>query len=244
MSSPAKASAQLGGRTILVGNARLLAAEHIATPDVAPRPAGQTSLWVADDGRFRGILVLADTLAEHSREAVAQLHGANIEVLLVTGDQRATAEAIAHEAGINQVRAEVLPGGKQEIVSELRRSGRVVAMVGDGINDAPALAAADVGLAIGAGSDIAIEAADVVIVRDDLRLVGQTIALARATMRTIRQNLAWAFGYNLLLIPLAAGVLMPVWGVHLPPVAAAAAMALSSVSVVGNSLLLARKRLT
>ena len=163
---------------------------------------------------------------------------------MVTGDHHTTAVAIAREAGIDEVRADVLPGGKQAIVAEYQQQGHIVAMVGDGINDAPALAAAHLGVAIGSGSDIAIEAADVVIVRSDLRSVGQTIALSRATLRTIRQNLGWAFGYNLVLIPLAAGLLVPLLGIHLPAVAAAAAMALSSVSVVGNSLLLRRKRLS
>jgi Cu+-exporting ATPase len=235
----------IGGRTVLVGNERLLAAEHVALPDAnAPaqlRAGGRTPLLVAVDGIMLGTLVVADTLAEHSREAVAQLRAENIQVVMVTGDHRATAEAIAQQVGIEQVRAEVLPAGKQEAVAEFQRAGRVVAMVGDGINDAPALAAADLGVAIGSGSDIAVEAADVVIVRSDLRAVGQLIALSRATMRTIRQNLGWAFGYNLVLIPLAAGVLVRPLGIHLPPVAAAAAMALSSVSVVGNSLLLRRK---
>ena len=239
--------AQVAGHTVLVGNQNLLSGEQVATTDVvepaALRAAGRTPLWVAIDHRFLGVLVLADTLAEHSREAIESLKKERIQVLMVTGDHRTTAEAIAQSAGIDDVRAEILPGGKQAVVADFQRAGRCVAMVGDGINDAPALAAADLGVAIGSGSDIAMEAADVVIVRNDLRAVGRTIALARVTMRTIHQNLAWAFGYNLLLIPLAAGVLVPLAGIHLPPVAAAAAMAASSVSVVANSLLLRKKRL-
>jgi Cu+-exporting ATPase len=233
--------------TILIGNERLLDAEHVSLGDaLSPaqiRAVGQTPLLVAENGRFMGILAVADKLAEHSRDAVAQLKAKGIEVLMVTGDHHTTAAAIAREAGIEDLRADVLPGGKQEIVAELQGQRHVVAMVGDGINDAPALAAADLGVAIGSGSDIAIEAADVVIVRSDLRSIGRTIELSRATLRTIRQNLGWAFGYNLVLIPLAAGALVPLAGIHLPPVAAAAAMALSSVSVVGNSLLLRTKRL-
>ena len=191
-----------------------------------------------------GTLAVADVLAEHSRQAVAELRARGIEVLMLTGDHRTTAAAIAREAGIEHVRAELLPGEKQAVVAEFQRQRRSVAMVGDGINDAPALAAADVGVAIGSGSDIAIEAADIVIMNSDLRSVVRIIALCpRHHCGTIRQNLAWAFGYNLLLVPLASGLLVPLGGLHLPPVAAAAAMALSSVSVVANSLLLKKKRL-
>jgi P-type E1-E2 ATPase len=163
---------------------------------------------------------------------------------MLTGDNRRVAEAVAAEVGISHVRAEVLPGQKADVVREMQQGGRrVVAMVGDGINDAPALAAADLGIAIGSGSDVALEAADVVIAGNDLRAVGQTLLLARATLRTIRQNLFFAFVYNVVGIPLAAGLLYPLWGLLLSPMVASAAMALSSVSVITNSLRLRRMRL-
>ena len=206
------------------------------------RGEGQTLLWVAADQRVLGLLCLADPVSPHSREAVQQLKAMGLAVQLLSGDHRSAAEAVARQVGIETVVAEVRPDEKQQVVRRLQQAGQVVAMVGDGINDAPALAAADLGIAIGRGSDVAIEAADVVLVGADLRGVARAIALSRATLRTIRQNLAWAFGYNLLLIPLAAGVLAPI-GIHLPPAAAAAAMAASSVSVVTNSLLLRRRKL-
>lgn len=241
--------ATLGGRTLLVGNDRLLreaGVDFAAGNDAiaARRAKGQTPLLVAAGGRWLGIVAVADTVAPHSREAIAQLRGQGLDVRLLSGDNRVTAEAVAREVGIEHVIAEVLPNEKQAIVRGLRDEGHVVAMVGDGINDAPALAAADLGIAIGSGSDVAIEAADVVLVGQDLRAVGRTIALSRATLRTIRQNLAWAFVYNILLLPLAAGILLPFGGPLLPPAAAAAAMAASSVSVVTNSLLLRTRRLT
>jgi P-type E1-E2 ATPase len=182
-------------------------------------------------------------MAPHSREAVNDLKSLGLEVHLLSGDHRRTVEAVAAQAGIDQFTAEVLPADKEQVVRRLQEQGRVTAMVGDGINDAPALAAADLGIAIGSGSDVAIEAAQIVLVRSDLRSVGQAIRLSRATLSTIRQNLVWALIYNVLLIPSAAGLLEPVFGWRLPPVAAAAAMALSSVSVVTNSLLLRRKKL-
>ena len=203
---------------------------------------GQTPLWVAADHRLLGLLGLSDPVSPNSREAVQQLKAMGLAVQLLSGDHRAAAEAIARQVGIETVVAEVRPDEKQQVVRRLQQAGQVVAMVGDGINDAPALAAADLGIAIGRGSDVAIEAADVVLAGADLRGVARAIALSRATLRTIRQNLAWAFGYNLLLIPLAAGVAAPI-GIHLPPAAAAAAMAASSVSVVTNSLLLRRRKL-
>jgi Cu+-exporting ATPase len=206
------------------------------------RSEGQTLLWVAADHRLLGLLCLADPVSPNSREAVQRLKAMGLAVQLLSGDHRSAAEAVARQVGIETVVAEVRPDEKQRVVRRLQQAGQVVAMVGDGINDAPALAAADLGIAIGRGSDVAIEAADVVLVGADLRGVARAIALSRATLRTLRQNLAWAFGYNLLLIPLAAGVLAPI-GIHLPPAAAAAAMAASSVSVVSNSLLLRRRNL-
>ncbi len=202
------------------------------------RQEGQIPLLVAAGERYLGLIALADTVAPHSREAVQRLRELGLRVVLLSGDHREIALRVAREVGIEDVHAEVLPDEKQAVVARLREAGQVVAMVGDGINDAPALARADLGIAIGAGSDIAIEAAEIVIMGGDLRAVVRTIALARATLRTIKQNLAWAFLYNVALIPIAAGVLVPWNGARLPGVAAAAAMALSSVSVVTNSLLL------
>lgn len=236
------------GRTLLIGNERLLgeAGFDVASWQAAInalRVRGQTPSLVAEDGRVLGLISVADAIAPHSREAIDRLKSMRLEVLLVSGDHHVAVETVAAEVGIDQVRAEVRPDEKQTVVEELKRSGNVVAMVGDGINDAPALAAADLGVAIGSGSDVAIETADIVLVQQDLRAVVRAIVLSRATLRTIRQNLGWAFGYNILLIPLAAGALVPWFGIQLPPAAAAAAMALSSVSVVTNSLLLRRRKL-
>ncbi len=228
---------------LLVGNDRLLADRHIDWQSQQAeaetfRADGQAPLLVARAGRYLGMIVVADPIAAHSREAVARLKSQGLRVVLLSGDHRAIAERVAREVGIDEVHAEVLPGDKQAVIERMRGTGQVVAMVGDGINDAPALAAADLGIAVGSGSDIAVEAADIVIVGGDLRGVPRTVALARATLRTIKQNLGWAFVYNLILIPLAAGVFVPIFGIRLPGIAAAAAMALSSVSVVSNSLLL------
>ncbi len=235
-------------RIILVGNERLMRDSWIdldAQRETvrSMRRQGQTPLWVAVDGRRLGVVAVSDPLAPNSREGVEQLKSLGLDVQLLSGDNEITAGAVAAEVGIESVKAEVFPDQKQQVVHELQESGRVVAMVGDGINDAPALAAADLGIAIGSGADVAIEAADVVLVRQDLRGVARAIALSRATLRTIKQNLAWAFFYNVLLLPVAAGVLIPVFGLRLPPAAAAAAMAASSVSVVANSLFLRRRKL-
>ncbi|MHB1036334.1 MAG: heavy metal translocating P-type ATPase [Pirellulales bacterium] len=233
---------------ILVGNEQLLAGAGIDLGSQRAaleslRQRGQTPLAVAAGGRYLGVVAVADAVLPGSRDAVARLKSLGLEVMLLSGDHRVTVEAVAREVGIDRVTAEVRPDEKQAVIQRLREAGRVVAMVGDGINDAPALAAADLGIAIGSGSDVAIEAADIVLVGADLAGVARAITLARATLRTIRQNLAWAFLYNVLLIPVAAGVLVPLWGLHLPPAAAAAAMAASSVSVVTNSLLLRARRL-
>jgi Cu+-exporting ATPase len=179
---------------------------------------------------------VADPLRETSAPAISRLKQLDLEVVLLTGDVQATAQAVAREAGVTRVVAGVLPAGKVAEIARLQAEGRVVAMVGDGINDAPALAQADVGLAMGGGSDIAVEAADVALLRSDLHGVADAVALSRRTMSTMHQNLFWAFAYNVIGIPVAAGILYPTFGVLLSPVIASAAMAFSSVSVVGNSL--------
>jgi Cu+-exporting ATPase len=212
----------------------------------AARAKGQTPVLVARGSSLLGMLSIADATLPESRQAVAQLRDMGLRVSMLSGDKRSAAEAIAAEVGIDHVIAEVMPQEKHDVVQRLRQDGSVVAMVGDGINDAPALAAADLGVAIGCGADVAIEAADVVLVHQDLRRVPEAVALARTTLRTIRQNLAWAFGYNLVLLPLAAGLIVPLAGravLSFLPAMSAAAMAFSSVSVVANSLLLRRRKL-
>jgi Cu+-exporting ATPase len=197
---------------------------------------GQSPLYAAVDGRLAVIIAVADPVKPTTPEAIAALHALGLKVTMITGDNRRTAEAIARRLGIDEVVAEVLPDGKVEAVKRLAAGGRRVAFVGDGINDAPALAAADVGLAIGTGTDVAIESADVVLMSGDLRGVANAIALSKATIRNIGQNLFWAFAYNAALVPVAAGILYPVNGVLLSPVLAAGAMALSSVFVLTNAL--------
>jgi Cu+-exporting ATPase len=228
------------GRALLVGNAALLADWSVAIPEPALAEGlaarGRTPVHVAIDGAYAGVLGIADPLRPTSPAAIQRLRELGLDVVLLTGDLRGTAEAIAREAGITQVVAGVLPAGKVAEVARLQAEGHVVAMVGDGINDAPALAQADVGMAMGGGSDIAVEAADVALLRSDLGGVADAVALSRRTMATMHQNLFWAFAYNVVGIPVAAGILYPLFGVLLSPVIASAAMAFSSVSVVGNSL--------
>jgi P-type Cu+ transporter len=238
----------VGGKRVLVGSRRLLEAEGIdasAMTADAGRLAGEgkTVAFVAVDGKPAGLLGLADTLKAGAREAVDALHRSGRRVVMLTGDNARTARALAAEAGIDDVRAEVLPGDKAEAVRALQAEGRRVAMVGDGINDAPALAQADVGLALGTGTDVAMASADITLMSGDLGAVVSAVALSRKTLRTIRQNLFWAFVYNVVGIPVAAGILYPFFGVLLDPMIASAAMALSSVSVVSNSLRLRRARI-
>lgn len=242
-------TAVVQGRRVVAGNAALLAREGVALDGVSARAdalaaEGKTPMLVAIDGRPAGIISLADTLKLNSREIVAALRKMGLKVIMLTGDNRRTAEAIARQVGIDQVLAEVKPDEKAAQIEALQREGFVVAMVGDGINDAPALAQADLGIAIGAGTDIAIESADIVLIGDDLRGVLSAMALSRQTMRTIRQNLFWAFAYNVALIPVAAGVFYPFTGMLLSPMLAALAMAASSVTVVSNSLRLRAYRPT
>jgi Cu+-exporting ATPase len=199
-------------------------------------------MYLAFAGRLAALIAAADVLKPEAAATVTALRTLGLEVVMLTGDNRLTADAIARQAGIERVRAEVLPEDKARAVAELRGEGHLVAMVGDGINDAPALAQADVGIAMGSGTDVAIEAADVTLMRGDLGGVVAAVELSRRTIRIIKQNLVWAFGYNIVLVPVAAGVLYPVWGMLLSPILAGAAMAFSSVSVVTNSLRLKRWR--
>ena len=229
--------ATVDGATILVGTPAYLA-EHGVETDDAHDLGTATGVWVARDGHPIGVIGLADTVKPGAAEAIRRLERAGVEVWMLTGDRRETALAIGSEVGIGPERivAEVLPADKAAAVTRLQAGGATVAMVGDGINDAPALAQADLGIAIGTGADVAIQASDVTLLGDDLGAVPSAVSLSRATMRTIRQNLGWAFGYNVLLIPVAAGLLYPLAGLLLTPALAAGAMALSSVSVVLNSL--------
>jgi P-type Cu+ transporter len=243
------ASGVVDGRSVLIGNARLMS-EHGADPtavaDMAASmsEAGRTAIHMAVDGEVVALIGVADPIREQSREAVARLRRLGIHVVMLTGDDRRTAHAVAREAGIDAVVAEVLPEGKVEEVRRLQGEGRVVAMVGDGVNDAPALAQSNVGIAMGTGTDIAAEAGDIVLMRGDPRGVVSAIDLSRRTLRTMKQNLFWAFIYNTAAIPIAAGVLYPVFGILLSPILASAAMAFSSVSVVSNSLRLGTVRLS
>jgi Cu+-exporting ATPase len=246
--------AQAEGHTMLVGKPAWVEADGIPLNSLAGeierlQAEAKTAVVATVDGKAAGVLGIADTLKEGSAEAVAQMRRLGLETVMLTGDNRLTAETIAAEVGIDHVVAEVLPADKATQVKQLQRGNRLVAMVGDGVNDAPALAQADVGIALGTGTDVAMETADVTLMRGDLRVVGQALTLSRATMRTIKQNLFWAFFYNVVLIPVAAGILAPLpWNWipdilrQLHPVLAAFAMAFSSITVVSNSLLLRRAR--
>ncbi|NUQ53679.1 MAG: copper-translocating P-type ATPase [Phycisphaerales bacterium] len=238
--------ATVDGHAVLVGKAALLQQRGIPsalTEKAAGLAAlGRTPMFVGVDGREAGIIAVADTVRPESKEAIATMHALGLRVVMMTGDNQRTAEAVASQVGVDVVFADVLPKDKADKVKALQTEGHVVGMVGDGINDAPALAQADVGLAVGTGTDVAMESADITLMRGDLRAVPQAIALSHATMRTIRQNLFWAFIYNVVGIPIAAGVLFPFTGWLLSPIIASAAMAFSSVSVVLNSLRLARGR--
>jgi Cu+-exporting ATPase len=233
------------GRGVALGNVALMQARGI---DVAPlseeaetlRRDGATVMFVAIDGRPAGLLAVADPVKPSTAEAIEMLHREGLRVVMLTGDNRTTAEAVARRLGIDDIHADVLPAQKQEVVRQLQASGRRVAMAGDGINDAPALAEASVGIAMGTGTDVAMESAGITLVKGDLRGIARARRLSRATMRNVRQNLFLAFVYNALGVPVAAGALYPVLGLLISPIWASAAMTLSSVSVIGNALRLRR----
>jgi Cu+-exporting ATPase len=241
-------SAKVDGHTVLVGNAALLEDNGVDLGELRARAEelrrdGNTVMFVAIDARAAGLVGVADPIKESAAEALSELRAQRVLVVMLTGDNRVTAEAVARRLGIDEVHAEVLPERKAEVVLELKEAGHVVAMAGDGINDAPALAAADVGIAMGTGTDVAMESAGVTLVRGDLRGIVRAVRLSRVTMRNIRQNLFFAFVYNTIGIPIAAGVLYPAFGLLLNPMIASAAMSLSSVSVIANALRLRTLRL-
>jgi len=240
--------AKVEGRVVLMGNAALMNERGVEVTAWTFRAdelsaQGKTAMYVAVDGRSAGLLAVADPLKSKSVTAVMRLKALGLEIVMLTGDHRRTAEAVARAAGIRNFKADLRPGDKTEEIRKLQKAGKRVAMVGDGINDAPALATADVGVAIGSGTDVAMEAADITLIGDDLQGVARAVELSRRTIRTIKQNLFWAFIYNVIGIPVAAGLLYPFFGILLNPMIASAAMAFSSVSVVTNSLRLRRVRL-
>ena len=242
------AIAHVDGRRVVIGNRRLLDREDIDLGPLAARrdelaATGRTAVLVSVDGTAAGVIGIADAPRDTSVAAVAALHGLGVEVVMLTGDNQATAARIAAQLGIDTVIAEVLPGDKAAKIAELQRDGRKVAMVGDGVNDAPALAQADLGIAIGAGTDVAIETADVVLMRSDPLDVPIALRIGRGTLRKMRQNLGWAIGYNTIALPIAAGVFEPAFGLMLRPEIAALSMSGSSLIVAVNALALKRLRL-
>jgi Cu+-exporting ATPase len=239
--------ATIDSKRILLGNLRLMEEKKVSLNgllDKAEQLAneGKTPMFLAVQMEVAGIIAVADTLKENSKEAVGAFHQMGLEVVMLTGDNQRTAKAIASQIGVDRVLAEVLPEKKAEEIKRLQSEGKKVGMVGDGINDAPALAQADVGIAIGTGTDVAMESSDITLIGGDLRGIVTAIALSKATIRNIKQNLFWAFAYNTILIPVAAGVLFPFFGILLNPIFAAGAMAISSVTVVSNALRLRRFR--
>jgi Cu+-exporting ATPase len=235
-------------RRVAIGNAKFLAELNIATGPLEAdaerlRADGATAIFAAIDGKAAGVIAIADPVKATTLAALAALAKDGVRIVMLTGDNKTTAHAVARRLGITEVEAEVLPDQKSAIVEKLRREGRVVAMAGDGVNDAPALASAEVGIAMGTGTDVAIESAGITLLKGDLIGIVRARALSERVMRNIRQNLFFAFIYNAAGVPVAAGVLYPVFGILLSPIIAAAAMALSSVSVVGNALRLRQVKL-
>jgi Cu+-exporting ATPase len=239
--------ARINEKTVLLGNKDFMIDEGIQTNELLYKAEefsknGKTPMYVAVNGNAAGIIAVADTLKENSVSAINALRKLGIETVMITGDNQKTAVAISRQVGIDRVFSEVLPEDKASEVKKIQAESKIVAMVGDGINDAPALAQADIGIAIGTGTDVAMEASDITLIKGDLRGVVASIALSRATIRNIKQNLFWAFAYNTILIPVAAGVLFPFFGILLNPMFAAAAMGMSSVTVVTNALRLKKFR--
>jgi Cu+-exporting ATPase len=242
-------SGNIAGRPVMIGKADFLRAGHVSGLDELEASAralqqeGKTAVFVAVSGEAAGILTVADRIKESTPQAVDELHALGLKLVMLTGDNRRTARAVAARIGIDTVEAEVEPAGKAAFIRKLREEGRHAAMAGDGINDAPALSEAQVGIAMGTGTDVAIQSAGVTLVRGDLRGIAQAIRLSRAVMRNIRQNLFFAFVYNAVGVPVAAGLLYPFTGALLSPMLAGAAMSLSSVSVISNALRLRKLRL-
>ena len=238
----------IDGHKLLVGNLRLMEREHIPTTELQAqaesyRAKGQTTVFVAVDGKPAGLLGVADAIKSTTAEAVAALHEEGIRIIMLTGDNARTAKVVGDALNIDEIVADVLPADKAAVVKRLQAEGRVVAMAGYGVNDAPALAQAQVGIAMGTGTDVAMQSAGVTLLKGDLRGIAKAVRLSRMTMRNIRQNLFFAFFYNAIGIPVAAGVLYPFFGVLLSPMIASAAMSLSSVSVIGNALRLRKATL-
>jgi len=236
------------GVKVAIGNAKLLEslgikAEHLQSLSETYRKEGQTVMLIALDGKAAGLVGVMDPIKKTTPEAIAQLHAKGIKVVMLTGDNKTTAQAVANKLNIDRVQAEVSPEEKSNVVSQLQSEGKIVAMAGDGVNGAPALAKAHVGIAMGTGTDVAMESAGVTLVKGDLTGIVRAITLSHGTMSNIRQNLFFAFIYNAIGIPIAAGVLYPVFGILLSPVIAAAAMSFSSVSVIANSLRLRNLKL-
>jgi len=238
----------VSGRSVTLGNAALMADTHVDLGNLAGeaekfRGGGATALFVGIDGKPGGVIAIADPIKATTKAAIDELATTGIHIVMLTGDNKTTADAVARQLGIADVHADVLPNDKHRIVRDLKKAGKVVAMAGDGVNDAPALAEADVGIAMGTGTEVAIQSAGITLVKGDLAGIARARNLSRMTMRNIRQNLVFAFAYNVIGIPVAAGVLYPVLGILLSPVVAALAMSLSSVSVIANALRLRAAKL-